>query len=198
MYQGSTIRYHAVRIVTLLMVILAGLTSSAVSQTKPLEKAQEEASGTPGLSVAYDESRYLTFVRLTIDSREENEALKKSTRKFEWTLESWFSVKGIDAKPERVVLCAATQSKRFLFQNSTELTLTFGGENILLGEGQRTSEFKGRARENVCWEVDKVIVEEFAGASSAGFSAAALKGTFSSESLAKFRAYASVLAVGVK
>lgn len=178
------------------ILLTAVLCVSISAQTKTLEKAQEEVASVPAISVAYDETRYLTIVRLTIDSREDNEALKKSTKKFEWTLESWFSVKGIDNKPERVVLCLSTQSKRFLFQRNSELTLTFDGEEILLGEGQRTSEFKGRARENVCWEVDKVIIEELAGASRSGFSAGAVMGTFSDGSLAKFRKYAELHAVG--
>ncbi|MCO6509717.1 MAG: hypothetical protein J5I65_02905 [Aridibacter famidurans] len=189
------ITYRSARIFILPAFILAALLSVASAQTKPLEKAQEEAAATPAISVAYDETRYLTIAKLTIDSRDENEPLKKSTKKFEWTLESWFSVKGIDQNPARVVLCASTQSKRFLFQNSTELILTFAGEDILLGEGQRTSEFKGRARESVCWEVDKMIVEEFGSAASASFSAAGLKGNFSADSLAKFKAYSRVLAV---
>lgn len=187
--------YQPARILVLPILILTVLSFTALSQTKPLEKALEQAANTPGLSVSYDESRYLTIATLTINSREENEPLKKSTKKFEWTLESWFSVKGIDDKPARVVLCADTQSKRFLFQRDSDLTLTFAGEDILLGEGQRTSEFKGRARENVCWEVDKVIVEEFGSAASASFSVAGLKGDFSSASLASFRAYAHVLEV---
>ncbi|QQS40887.1 MAG: hypothetical protein IPM63_16195 [Acidobacteriota bacterium] len=187
------ITYQSARIVILPAFILAALLSVASAQTKPLEKAQEEAANIPEISVSYDETRYLTIAKLTIDSREENEPLKKSTKKFEWTLESWFSVKGIDDKPARVVLCVDTQSKRFLFQRDSDLTLTFAGEDILLGEGQRTSEFKGRARENVCWEVDKMVVEEFGSAASASFSVAGLKGDFAAASLAKFKAYYRVL-----
>lgn len=187
--------YQLARIFILPAFIVAALLSVASAQTKPLEVAQEEAAKTPGVSVNYDENRYLTITRLTIDSIADNDQLKKSAKKFEWTLESWFSVKGIDPNPARVVLCADTQSKRFLFQIDRDLTLTFDGEEILLGEGQRTSEFKGKAKENVCWEVDKVIVEEFSSAGSASFSVAGLKGDFSGKSLAKFRAYSQVLDV---
>lgn len=195
MYQGEMTKYQASRILFLVLLITAALSVNAYSQTKPLETAQSEASKTPGISVDYNESRYLTIARLTIDALADNEPLKKKAKTFEWTLESWFSVKGIDGKPVRVVLCADTKSKRFLFQRSTALTLTFGTDDILLGEGQRTSTFKGKARENVCWEVDRVIVDDLAKASSASFSVAGLRGVFSEDSLARFHAYGALVAV---
>jgi hypothetical protein len=185
------------RIFGALAVILTALSITAYSQTKSIETALEEAAGTPGILVAYDETRYLTKVSLNVDAIADNESFKKQIKRFEWTLESWFAIKGIDAKPVRVVLCADTQAKRFLFQRNSELTLTFNGEDVLLGEGQRTSEYKGgKAKENVCWEVDKVITDDFAKASKASFSAGGLRGNFSDASLSRFLAYSRILSVG--
>ncbi len=131
---------------------------------------------------------------LNVDALADNEMLKKTAKKFEWTLESWFAIKGIDAKPVRVVLCADTQAKKFLFQRNSELTLTFDGEDVLLGEAQRTSEYKGgKAKENVCWEVDKVITDDFAKASKAAFAIGGIQGIFSAASLGKFRVYGKLV-----
>jgi hypothetical protein len=187
------------RIFGALALILTALSIAAYSQNKSIESALEEAAGTPGISVAYDETRYLTKVGVNVDAMADNESFKKQMKRFEWTLESWFAIKGIDSKPVRVVLCADTQAKRFLFQRNSELTLTFDGEDVLLGEGQRTSEYKGgKAKENVCWEVDKVITDDFAKAVKASFSVGGLRGSFSSGSLAKFRGYGSLVTVGDK
>mgnify|MGYP006908207815 CR=1 FL=1 len=193
MYQRSVfISQFSYRVLAVLIVhlLFSGIT---LSQTKSFETAQSEASA--GISVVYDEQQYLTKASVTIDSIADNETLKKSLKKFEWSLESWFAVKGIDTKPVRVFLCASTQSKRFVLQSDSNLTLKFDSDDVLLGEGQRTSEFKGKARENVCWEVDKVIVDDFAGATSVSFSVAGITGAFSSESLSKFRAYHRLITV---
>lgn len=191
--------YHFLKIIALTFLITPAFSANVSAQTKSLESAQSEASGTPGMTVSYDETRYITMTSLNVDALADNEMLKKTAKKFEWTLESWFAIKGIDAKPVRVVLCADTQAKKFLFQRNSELTLTFDGEDVLLGEAQRTSEYKGgKAKENVCWEVDKVITDDFGKATKATFAVGGIRGTFSAASLGKFRDYSDLISMEEK
>lgn len=190
MYQVSGIKYQFTLLIAPFVLALTALSSHASAQTKSLESAQAEAAGTPGVSIAYEENRYLTVARITADSLPANKLLNKQFKRFEWTLETWFAIKGIDAKPARVVLCLATRSKRFAFTSDRDLTLTFDGEDVLLGEAQRSTEVKGgKARENLCWEVDEVITKDFAGATSAGFSIASVRGIFSPDDLSRLRSY---------
>jgi len=178
------------------MLIIAAFSPHVSAQVKSIEAAQEEAAGTTGISVAYDESRYLTLTSVTVDSIPANEPLKKQFRKFEWKLETWFAIKGIDAKPARVVLCLATQSKRFVFASDRELTLAFDGDDVLLGEAQRSTEVKGgKARETLCWEVDEVITRDFTKSASASFAIGRTRGTFSAADLNAFKAYGMVVSV---
>lgn len=172
------------------------ISSHVFAQTKSLESAQNEAAGTPSISIGYEENRYLTITRITVDSLPANELLGKQFKKFEWTLETWFAIKGIDAKPARVVLCLATESKRFAFASDRELVLAFDGEEVLLGEAQRTSEVKGsKARENLCWEVDEVITKDFAKASTASFAIGRTGGALSADDLKAFRKYGEIVSV---
>jgi hypothetical protein len=181
------------------IIAFAFFAAPAFAQTKALDTAQTQLAtfaNASEFSLAYDETRYVTIATVTADSISDNESFKKQLKKFEWTLSSYFAVKGIDTRPVRVVLCADTQAKKFLFQRDSDLTVTFDGEDVLLGEAQRTSEFKsGKTKENLCWEVDKVITEDFAKATKASFAIAGFRGTFSAASLAKFRDYGSLVTV---
>jgi hypothetical protein len=196
--QVSMIKYRVSTFLLFLGLFILLTPTTIKAQKKAFDAAVSEAANTDGVSVTYNRELYLTFATLELDVRDESKALKKSFKEFEWKLESWFADKGIDSKPVRVVFCLNTKSKRFVFRDDKNLTLTFNNQDILLGEGQRTSVYKGSARETVCWEVDKIIVEEFAVAASAAFSIAGVNGPFSSESLSKFRAYGQLVDVGQK
>ncbi len=187
------------RIFALACFVLVGLVIGASAQSKTLEQAQTQLAAfqsSAEFSLRYEETRYVTIASVKVDSIADNQDLKKQFKKLEWQLESYFAIKGIDETPVRVVLCLATQSKRFAFTSDRELTLNFDGEDIMLGEAQRTSEVKGgKARENLCWEVDSVITEHFEKATNASFAVGTVRGKFSPATLKGFKDYGALVIV---
>lgn len=167
------------------------------SQTKSIADAQTEIKTFQNLanfSVFYDDPKDLTTAKVLLDIRETDENLQKSFKKFEWEITSIYSGNAIDEKPVRNVLCINTQSKRPNFASNNTLTILLGKEDVNFGEPNRSSEVKGgKVKENLCWDVNKEIIEDFGKARNISFQVGSIKSSIPANMLQFFRDYAKLL-----
>lgn len=169
----------------------------AFSQTKSITDAESEIKtfqNFANFSVSYDDPKDLTTAKVLLDIRANDEILQKSFKTFDWELSSVFSGNVIDDKPVRNILCIYTQSKRPIFASNNLLTILLGNEAINFGDPNRLSEVKGgKVKENLCWDVDKEMVEDFGKAASLSFQVGATKISIPADMLQIFRDYAKLL-----
>ena len=182
-------------IVSWAMVMLLSL--CIFSQTKSITDAQNEIksfANSSQFSVIYESAKYATIAEVKFDIVEKKTPFAKVFKEFAFKITSLFSNNGIEAKPSRTTLCINTRSKKFHFSSNRNLSLTVDNEAITLGEAQRSTEFKrGKVRENLCWEIDKAIVDDLGKASSVKYEVGQVKGTLASAKLKFFEDYANLL-----
>lgn len=181
--------------VTISLVLLASCV--CFSQIKSLEDAQNEAKSFndfAAFSVSYDETKYWTIAEIKTEVLDEKDSLRKQFSKFEWTLSTFFAIKGIDAKPVRNTLCVNSQSKTFAFSRENFLTLFLHDGEANLGEPNRLSEIKkGKANEKLCWEVDNTIFPDLAENEKIEFQIGTIKSQISSDKMQVFKDYANLI-----
>lgn len=169
------------------------------SQIKSIEAAQNEMKNFNdfgAFSVSYDETKYWTIAEIKTEVLDEKDNLRKQFSKFEWTLSSFFAIKGIDAKPVRSLLCVSSQSKNFVFSRENSLTILLHDGEANLGEPNRLSEVKkGKANEKLCWEVDNTIFRDFAENEKIEFQIGAVKSQIASAKMQIFKDYAKLIKV---
>lgn len=169
------------------------------SQSKTFEEAQNEIknfSDITAFSFSYDETRYLTKAEINLEVLDEKDPLRNRFSRFDWQLSSFFAIKGIDTKPVRNTLCVNSQSKAFAFARENELTILFSDGDVMLGEPNRLSEVKkGKARETLCWEVDKEIFRDFAKSDKIEFQLGTVKGQIRADKIQVFKDFAELLEV---
>ena len=141
----------------LIFAVICLVSGIARAQTKSFEDARIEITKfkNPELfSVAYE--RDLTTVKLSFDLREDNKSLRKPFKEFVFELSSVYSGPSIDHKPIRSLVCIRTRSKKFYFSSNRDLTFFADSKILRFFEGERSTELRKRkARENLCWEMDK-------------------------------------------
>lgn len=184
----------------LILISLVLLFSATVfTQSKSLTKAQEEIktfTNPNNFSVIYDQTRYVTKAEVKFDILKAKTPLAKQFKEFKFKVTSLFATDGIDQKPVRTTLCINTRSKKFYFSSRRSLTLTIDSKTINLGEGNRSTKIKGRKiRENLCWEIDKELVQDLGKASSINYQIGAIKGNLNSTKLQFFRNYTRLISI---
>lgn len=176
------------------------ITSVCCAQTKSFEDAQNEVrsfTDSGVFSLYYDQSTYLTVAEIKLDILREKDPLRKQFSKFEWQLTSFFAIKGIDTKPVRNVLCLNSQSKTFQFSRENRLSISFTGDDVEFGEPNRSSELKrGKAKEELCWEVNKEIFTDFAGSGNIKFAIGKFESNVPDDKLNILKDYERLLTVG--
>ena len=169
----------------------------AFSQVKTVDDAKNEINtfaNSKQFSVVYDSAKYATVAKVKFDIVERKTPFQKIFKEFGFTITSLFSNKGIEAKTSRTTLCINTRSKKFFFSSNRNLTLTVDNEAINLGEADRSTNVKGgKVRENLCWEIDREIVDDLGKSTSVKYEIAQVKGTLSSKKLQFFKDYARLL-----
>jgi hypothetical protein len=174
----------------------------AFSQTKSLNAAETEIktfANFSNYSAVYDEAKYVTRVEVSFDILEPKTALQKQFNKFEFKITSLFATDGIDQKPVRNSLCINTQSKKFFFSSNRNLTILLDGENVTLGEADRSTEVKGRKiKENLCWEIDMNLIKDFGKASTINFQIGTINNNINSPNLQFFKDYTKLLQIDAK
>lgn len=169
----------------------------AFSQTKSIADAEMEIKTFQhfaGFSVVYDDSKDLTTAKVLLNIRETDANLQKSFKKFDWEITSIYSGNAIDEKPVRNVLCINTQSKRPNFASNNMLTILLGSEEINFGDPNRLSEVKGgKVKENLCWDINKEIIQDFGKAENISFQVGSIKGVIPANLLQFFKDYAKLL-----
>lgn len=171
----------------------------AFSQTKSIADAEIEIKSFQNFanfSVAYDDPKDLTTARVLLDVRANDVNLQKPFKKFEWEITSIFAGNAIDEKPVRNVLCINTQSKKPNFASNNTLTVLLGKEEINFGEPNRLSEIKGgKVLENLCWDINKEIIEDFGKTESIGFQVGSIKSSIPANLLKFLKDYAKLLKI---
>jgi hypothetical protein len=182
--------YMVISLVLFLSVFVFSQTKSIADAGSEIKTFQNFAN----FSVVYEDSKDLTTVKFFLDIRETDENLQKSFKKFEWEITSIYSGNAIDEKPVRNVLCINTQSKRPNFASNNTLTILLGKEDVNFGEPNRSSEVKGgKVKENLCWDVNKEIIEDFGKAENISFQVGSIKSSIPANMLQFFRDYAKLL-----
>lgn len=169
------------------------------SQTKSVADAQNEIktfANSGQFSIAYDSAKYATVAEVKFDIVEPKTPLKKHFKEFGFKITSLFSNNGIEAKPSRSTLCISTRSKKFYFSSNRNLSLTINNDTISLGEADRSTKVKGgKVRENLCWEIDKDIVNDLGKSSTIKYEVGPVTGSLDSTKLQFFKDYAKLLRV---
>lgn len=185
-------------VILLIMLFAIGV----FAQIKPLAEARAEIKSfaqAEQFSILYDQSKYVTKADVTFDIVERKTPFSKIFKKFEFRLLSLFADKGVDTKPVRSTLCINTQSKKYYFSGNRNLTLILDNETINLGEADRSTEVKGRKiKENLCWEIDKALIQDLGTASNVGYQIGRVKGNLTSDKLQFFKDYAKLVQVDKK
>ena len=180
-------------------VIILFFAVCVCAQTKSIADAENQIknfSNPANFSVVYDSSRYVTQAELNFDLLEEKDPLAKQFKKFGWRISTLFAVEGIDRKPVRNTLCLITQSKKFQFASSRDLTLRLDSETINLGEADRSTELRGsKASENLCWEIDPQLIRDFAAAEKIEFVAGKVGKPLNSLQLQNLKDYSALVKI---
>lgn len=167
------------------------------SQTKSIADAESEIKtfqNFANFSIVYDDPKDLTMAKVLLDIRQNNESLQKPFKQFDWEITSIFSGNAIDEKPVRNLLCINTQSKKPNFAGNNTLTILLGSEKINFGDPNRLSEVKGgKVKENLCWDINKEIIEDFGKAENISFQVGLIKGVIPANLLQFFKDYAKLL-----
>lgn len=181
----------------ILLVLLFAV--GVFSQTKSIEKAGTEIKTFANFekySIVYDAAKYVTKAEVSFDIIEPKTPLEKQFKKFAFVITSLFAINGIEEKSVRNTLCINTQSKKFYFASDRNLTLKLDNETINLGEADRSTEVKGsKVWENLCWEIDTDLINDFAKTSKFEYEIANLKGNLTTQNLQYFKDYAQLLKI---
>ncbi len=175
------------------------LSLSVFPQNKSIADAETEIKSFQNFtsfSVSYDDPKDLTTAKVVIDLRNDEKSLKKSFKKFYWELISIYSGNAIDQKPVRNLLCLNTQGKRLRFGSNNLLTFMLENESVDFGEPQRSTKVKGsKVNENLCWDINKEIIEDFAQADDISFKIGSFNNSFGAVKLQIFKDYAKLLKI---
>ena len=147
-------------------------------------------------SARYKEKGDLTVVKVLIELRNEIETLKKKFKEFTFEIESIYVGPAIDEKPHRIRLCIKTRSKRFHFARENRLRLELDDGPIEFPSANRSSQLRGRkARENLCWDIDKALVNDFAKSRKFDFTVGGLRIELLPDHVKLLTDYSKLLAV---
>lgn len=190
-----------IRILAIICLILASALG-AFAQTKSIDTAVAEISAftdAGAFSISYDESKYLTSVELNFEILGPEDPLRKRLKKYDLQLTSFYTFRGIDANPVRNVLCINSQSKgkEWIFARENALTIFFENDEIEFGEPNRSTEIRrGKASENMCWEISQQVVGDLAAAELMEIRLGSIRTIIPLGKVRLFKDYAKLLEVG--
>lgn len=169
----------------------------AFSQTKSIADAESEIKNFQNFanfSVIYEDRKDLTTAKVLLDIRQNDETLQKPFKKFDLEITSIYSGNAIDTKSVRNILRINTQSKKPNFASNNVLIFILGSEEINFGDPNRLSEVKGgKVKENLCWDLNKEIIEDFGKAENISFQVGSIKSVIPANLLQLLKDYAKLL-----